>query len=220
MQGILNEQLRSIGLSAADIPRFRKLLNAAVAHRRAQWEKMSPQDQECWVLEYTELVHECGIDRVYAGMRKAWTWNKYLPCAAEVRECLPPIPDVPKPKATYHDDCAECCGTGWKPIMVYSEFSQRDERRVTRCHCNARAYTTRQLATEADLATMRVAWDALVRSFTVKEKTFYPRTIPIVPFTREQIAQRKPNERAECSREWKHLKAVEAQANGRYERQA
>ncbi|HUA15859.1 MAG TPA: hypothetical protein VMG31_11200 [Verrucomicrobiae bacterium] len=220
MQGI-DQILHSNGFSAADGARFKELLNAAVAHRRLHWEKMTLKDQEMWVLEYAELVHECGIDRVCAGMRKAWTWNKHLACAAEVRECLPPLPDVPNPRSTYHDDCAECCGTGWKPVMVYSKFLQRDERRMTRCHCNTRPYTTRQLATEADIAEFRAAYDALVQTFTTEKKTFYPRVVPpVVPLTREQIAERKPMERAECVREWEHLKAVEAQTNGCYEKQA
>jgi hypothetical protein len=133
MQGILDDLLRSIGLSAAEIAAFKELMNAAIAHRRAQWEKMEPEDQKYWALEYAELAHEVGIPRLYDGMRKAWTWNKHLICAAEAREYIPSEPD-PKPRATWDPRCADCDGTGWRDAGA---------GRVRRCDCNVRPHRTK-----------------------------------------------------------------------------
>lgn len=236
MQGTLDEQLRSIGLSAAEIVSFKELLNAAVAHRRAQWEKLSPADQEYWVLDMAELVHECGISRVYAGMRKAWTWNKFLASAAEVRECLPPVPNVAKPRAVHDPHCADCSGSGWK----HGPVDEHGGRRVARCDCNLRPHKPCTVVANAETA----AWikqklaelDAAPLCWSGKGKMglSVPRkryeAAPIIPTTAElaaqlglapvpidQIQQRKPMERAECQRVEQHL---EAQRNGQYEKQA
>jgi hypothetical protein len=147
-----------------------------------------------------------GIPRLYAGMRKAWIWNKYLAGAAEVREFLLPLPDVPKRNNEHHGDCADCCGSGWKSVMVYSDLYKRDTPAVTRCLCNVRPYAARKKADEADIAAARIAWAELVASFATK-KTFYPKKpaeipnlIPMAPLTAEQVQQRKPMERAEIHR--------------------
>ena len=93
-EATLDQILRSMGYSAAEIPRFRELLNSRGPPPRALGE--AHHERSGGGAEYAELVHECGIDRVYGGMRKAWTHIKYLPCAAEVREYLPGCRMLPK----------------------------------------------------------------------------------------------------------------------------
>lgn len=136
----LNPRLRSIGLSQAEIVGFKDMLNAAVAHRRQHWENKQPGDQEVWILEMAELVHECGLARVYSGMHKAWTWNSFLASASEVRECLPPVPDVVKPRATHDPACPACSGSGWKCETFYSDLYRREATRARKCDCNTRPH--------------------------------------------------------------------------------
>jgi hypothetical protein len=201
----LDGQLRSIGLSAAEITGFKEMLNAAVAHRRQHWEKKEPEDQEVWVLEMAELVHECGLARVYAGMRKAWTWNSFLPSASEVRECLPPVPDVAKPRAMHDPNCADCSGSGWKYVMSYSDLYQREECRAIRCNCNIHPHTTRKPDSAADVAFIAAKVAELNTVLKMDRLSPYARkpapcatpVIPIVQFTADQIQRRKPVERAE-----------------------
>jgi hypothetical protein len=221
--GILDDLLRSIGLSATEIVGFKELITDAVFHRREQWEKKTAGDQEAWVLEMAELVHDEGLRRVYLGMRKSWTWNKYLASAAEVRECLPPVPDVVKPQRTHDPNCRDCCGSGF----MYLPADQWGNRRVTACSCHSRPHISHQAADDPEVA----AWirqkvaelDTMMRMPAVR-KPYQPKATapaaapaPVIPFTTEQIQQRKPMERAECQRVEEHL---EAQINGRYERQA
>jgi hypothetical protein len=211
----LDSQLRSIGLSPGEIVGFKEMLNAAVAHRRQHWENKNPGDQEVWILEMAELVHECGLLRVYAGMRKAWTWNSFLASASEVRECLPPVPDVAKPRAVHDPNCADCSGSGWKDAM------QRGERRVTRCDCNTRPHRPYKVADAEDEAWIKqkvAELDALFRTraactpYAPKPAAPPPATIvaakklcsreigkliPAVVLTREQIDSRRAAERAE-----------------------
>jgi hypothetical protein len=212
---LIDNQLREIGLSGPEIVAFKKLLDAAVAHRRAHWNKLDPADQECWALDYAELVHECGISRVYAGMRKAWTWNKFLASAAEVRECLPPLPDVPKPRAIHNPSCVDCGGSGWK----YMPANQWGNRRVAKCDCNTRPHKMAPRADPVAAAEIAASVARLNKEMeTSRPRTYkYPRPAPapasiipttaelaaqlgLAPVTAEQTAQRKPMDRAECQR--------------------
>jgi len=205
----IDNQLCEIGLSSTEISRFKELMNAAVAHRRAHWEKLSPADQEYWALDMAELARDVGIDRLYAGLRKAWTWNKFLASAAEVRECVPPVPDVVKPRATHDTACPDCSGSGWKFVTRYSEFYRRDERRATRCDCNTRPHRPRKAADAADAAYIAAKVAELDAAFRMRpqRRPYQPKAasspspvIPIVAFTAEQIQRRIPMEREEILR--------------------
>jgi hypothetical protein len=214
----LDSQLRLIGLSPAEIVGFKDMMNAAVKHRRDHWEKKDQEDREVWILEMAELVHECGLLRVYAGMRKAWLRNSFLPSAAEVWEFLPPVPDVIKPRVVHDPNCADCSGSGWK------DAARRGERRVMRCDCNTRPRRPYKVADAEDAAWIKqkvAELDALFRmgaartpyapkpaapckeepAAIVAAKKLPSREIreliPVLVLTREQMDSRRALERAE-----------------------
>ncbi len=152
----LEDRLRSIGFSAAERKGFENLLNEAIRHRRQHWEKLSQADQEAWVLEMADLVHECGLQRVALGMGRAWTWIPFLAWASDVRPHLPPPPDVPKPRVEHDPNCPDCHGNGhfevetqtamWqgKPISVMELYGKPTMRVAQRCYCQRPATPARK----------------------------------------------------------------------------
>lgn len=138
--------------SAAESARFEELIDALTDHRRAHWDKLMPKDKECLIVEYADLVLEVGIERVCAGLRKIFTWHKFLPSAAETRQYLPPVPDIPKPRVEPDPACPDCNGTWWKFVTVHSNLYGRDERRATRCDCHTRPHRPAVVADAASAA--------------------------------------------------------------------
>ena len=197
-------RLDSIGLSPTERAGLKNLVNEALLRHYAQWDKKSLGEQEAYLIDLARLLKESGLSRFQQGMWKAFTWNQYLPSAPEVRECLPPAPDVVKPRAAHDPNCADCSGSGWKRVTCYSEFYQREEQRATRCDCNARPHQPRKVADADDAAWIKqkvAELDALFRMPAVR-KPYQPKpgsapVIPMVQFTAEQIQQRKPVEREE-----------------------
>ena len=133
-------RLDSIGLSQIERRRLKDLVNQTLLRHRAQWDKKTEDEQEAWVFDLAQLVKECGLNRVNAGMQTCWTRIQYLPSAPEVREHLPP-PEAPNSVPQHDSNCSECRGSGWKPVTA--------QRCVTRCDCNRRPHKARQADTSA-----------------------------------------------------------------------
>ena len=206
-------RLDSIGLSPTERAGLKDLVNEALLRHYAQWDKKSIGEQEAYLLDLARLLKECGLSRLREGMWKAFTWNQYLPSAPEVRECLPPAPDVAKPRAVHDPNCADCSGSGWKDAM------QPGERRVARCDCNTRPHQPRKVADAEDAAWIKqkvAELDALFRTRAActpyQPKTAAPSAppaakkpcsreigelIPAVVLTREQMDARRAAEHAE-----------------------
>lgn len=136
------ERLESIGLSRSEFRGLSELANETLLRHRAQWNRKDEDEQEAWFFDLGQLVKECGLTRVSAGMRAAWTRIQFLPSAPEVRQYLPP-PEAAKPTPMSDPNCAECNGSGWKAVMKYSALYGREERCVKRCDCNTRPHKTR-----------------------------------------------------------------------------
>jgi hypothetical protein len=210
----LEERLRSMGFSADERTGFAALMNEGVRHRRDHWERKDKADQEVWVLEMADLVLECGLDRVALGMRKAWTRISFLAGAAEVRQCLPPVPDVAKPRVAFDPNCADCSGSGWKSVP-----NQKDGH-VIRCDCNKRPHRARKSEDES-VATWikqkvaeldaRLGMSAAPTRYQAKPAT--TSAAPAMQFTAEEIQRRKPMERAEAGRVEDEMRA---RVEGRY----
>jgi len=84
--------------------------------------------------DLSDLVAECGFDRVTAAVRASFTRNNFLPEPSELRELLPANRyDQPQ----WHDEaCPDCHGSGWKLVQVASTFyAGKTETRATRCLC-------------------------------------------------------------------------------------
>lgn len=125
----LRAKAQSSGLSPSDARRLNDLIDATLL-RRPNHGKDDAQ-LVAYHDDLEELVRECGLERVSAAMRAAWTRIAFLPEPAEIRELLPPVREYES--VSPHDpDCRECRGTGWK----YAELVPGEKtRRVTRCTC-------------------------------------------------------------------------------------
>lgn len=204
-------RLDSIGLSLGEENGLRDLGNDTLLRNgcRQQWEKKTEEEKEAWFVDLASLVKECGIDRVCAGMREAWTHTGHLPSAPDVRKYLP-LPKARGPLPTWDSNCAECSGSGWKYVMSYSDLYQREERRATRCDCNTRPHLPRKVADTADAAYITAKTAELDAKFKMPAARAANRpiplpasarpAIPIVQFTADQIQRRMPMEQAECHR--------------------
>ena len=203
-------RLDSIGLSPTERASLKEIVNEALLRHYAQWDKKDEAQQEAYLLDLARLLKECGLSRFQEGMWKSFTWNPHLPSAPEVRECLPPAPDVVINRATHNPSCGDCNGTGFKCETFYSDLYRREACRVRKCDCNTRPHRPHKVADTEDAAWIKQKVAELDAAFSMPAaRTPYrpkpvtpsaPPAIPIVQFTAEQIQQRKPAERAEIER--------------------
>ena len=204
------EQRRSrldlIGLSRTELIGLKELVTETLLRNsnRRQWENKTEDEQEAWMLDLAQLAKEEGLHRVCAGMRATWTRVSYLASPAEVRKHFPPPETVEAiPTRTHDPHCAECCGSGWKYAIGYSDLYWVKTRGVVRCDCNTRPHILRKPDSAEDkafIAAIVAELDAKLAMRRPRPRKHAPSATPVIPivqFTADQIQQRKPMERAE-----------------------
>jgi hypothetical protein len=99
-------------------------------HRKDDWQLAIYYDA------LHDLEDECGFVRVKAAVRASFTRCNFFPEPPELRDLLPPVPDVqivPPPEKVHDPRCPDCSGSGWKPVQVVNRGQL--ENRFTRCKC-------------------------------------------------------------------------------------
>jgi hypothetical protein len=93
-----------------------------------------------YVEDISELVQECGLDRVHSAVKMARLRCSFLPEPAELYELLPSptIQERPQERPQLRNPhCHECSGSGWKVVTVVDAGSSRANRVAHRCNCQA-----------------------------------------------------------------------------------
>jgi hypothetical protein len=99
--------------------------------------------------DISDLVAECGFERLTAAVRASFTRNSFLPEPSELRELLPSPNEYGQPQ--WHDEaCPDCHGSGWKLVQVASTFyAGKTETRAARCPCKPATQKKRSAASAA-----------------------------------------------------------------------
>jgi hypothetical protein len=105
--------------------------------RRWPNHKKDASQLRLYVEDISELVQECGVNRVHSAVSKARIRCSFLPEPAELYELLP-SPTIQDRSQLRDPHCPDCSGSGWKMIAVLDAGSNRANKIATRCNCRAR----------------------------------------------------------------------------------